>query len=183
MMLGAGLLIGAGIGLLFLAAVELGGVYLVNRRIQQASGNQLAAPDQNSPAPEFTLQNVTGETIRLADYRGKAVLINFWATWCGPCKVEMPLIQKYFQKFSSNLAVLAVNNDEPLNDVKSYVDEMGLTFTVLLDPGEKVENIYRVDAFPTSIFVSSDGVIKYRHIGVMNEDQLVQYLNQLGVGK
>ncbi len=182
-MLGAGLLIGAGIELLILAAIGFGGAFIVNRRIQQAANSSPAVPGQNSSAPDFKLQNISGDDIRLGDYRGKPVLINFWATWCGPCKAEMPLIQKYYQKYSPDLVVLAVNNDEPANDVESYVDEMSLTFTVLLDPGEKVENTYRVDAYPTSIFVNSDGVIEYRQIGVLNENQLVQYLNQLGVGQ
>jgi thiol-disulfide isomerase/thioredoxin len=110
-------------------------------------------------------------------------LINFWATWCGPCQMEMPLIQKYYRKYSPDLVVLAVNNDEPPGDVQAFIDQMKLTFPVLLDPGVQVENQYRIRAFPTSLFIDTEGLIRYEHIGILNEQQLVQYLKQIGVGE
>ncbi len=182
-MIGAGLLIGAGLGLLILAVIGMQGNLFSGLFNKLANDPSIAVPEVNSPAPDFQLMTLNGESVSLSGMRGRPVLINFWATWCGPCQMEMPLIQKYYEKYSPNLVVLAVNNDEPASDVKSFVDKMELTFPVLLDPGAKVENQYRVMAFPTSLFINKEGLIRYQHIGILNEQQLVQYLKQIGVGE
>ncbi len=182
-MIGAGLLIGVGLGLLLLAVIGTQGS-LFPGLFDNLSGDQpIAVPEVNSPAPDFQLQSLSGEALRLSDFRGRPVMINFWATWCGPCQLEMPLIQKYYEKHSPDLVVLAVNNDEPRASVQEFVDKMKLTFPILLDPGARVEDQYRVRAFPTSLFINREGLIRYQHIGILNEQQLVQYLNQIGVGE
>ena len=182
-MIGAGLLIGVGLGLLLLAVIGTQGS-LFPGLFDNLSGDQpIAVPEVNSPAPDFQLQSLSGEALRLSDFRGRPVMINFWATWCGPCQLEMPLIQKYYEMHSPDLVVLAVNNDEPRASVQEFVDKMKLTFPILLDPGARVEDQYRVRAFPTSLFINREGLIRYQHIGILNEQQLVQYLNQIGVGE
>jgi len=182
-MIGAGLLIGVGLGLLILAVVGLQGNLFSGLFNNLSDDLPATVPEVNSPAPDFQLQTLGGETVRLSDMSGQPVLINFWATWCGPCQMEMPLIQKYYQKYSPDLVVLAVNNDEPPGDVRAFIDQMKLTFPVLLDPGVQVENQYRIRAFPTSLFIDAKGLIRYQHIGILNEQQLVQYLKQIGVGE
>jgi cytochrome c biogenesis protein CcmG, thiol:disulfide interchange protein DsbE len=182
-MIGAGLLIGVGLGLLLLAVIGMQGSLFPGLFNNLSVDQPIAVPEVNSPAPDFQLQNLSGEALRLSDFRGKPVLINFWATWCGPCQLEMPLIQKYYEKHSPDLVVLAVNNDEPRDAVQAFVDQMKLTFPILLDPGARVEDQYRVRAFPTSLFINREGLIRYQHIGILNEQQLVQYLKQIGVGE
>lgn len=136
-------------------------------------------PEVGAPAPDFTLQTPQGESVSLSDLRGQVVLINFWATWCAPCRVEMPAIQARYNR--GGFTVLAIDFDESADLVQAFVDELGLTFTVLLDPGGDVQNLYRVRGYPTSFFVDADGIIRVFHIGDMSESELDAYLVQLGV--
>lgn len=181
-LVGAGILVGVGVGMVILAAIGIGSFSLFSRLFASASNQLLQVPAEKSPAPDFQLQTLDGSSVKLSDLRGHPVLINFWATWCGPCQLEMPLIEQYYKKYNPDLIVLAVNNDEPESDVQAFVTNHKLTFPVLLDPGAKVEDLYHVRAFPTTFFVDKSGTIRYQHIGILNEGQLVQYLSQLGVG-
>lgn len=92
------------------------------------------APVVGSRAPDFELVNLNGELVRLSEYEGKPVLINFWATWCAPCVLEMPNILKYYEEFFPNFVVFAVNAGETRQEIQTFVDDMGLTFDVLMDP-------------------------------------------------
>lgn len=140
------------------------------------------APVEGSIAPNFSLINIQGEQVKLSDFRGQPVLINFWATWCGPCRIEMPAIQDRFEKHrDEGFVVLAVDFDEPQEDVAFFGEELGLSFDLLLDPGGKIQNLYRVLGYPTSHFVDSNGIIKVQHIGIMTEGQLDDYLSQIGL--
>ena len=138
---------------------------------------------ENLAVPPFTLLNLKGEKVKSSDFQGKVILLNFWATWCAPCVLEMPAIQKYYKKYPGQFNVLAVNADETRFEVQTFADDMGLTFDVLLDPGGKTQQLYRIQGYPTSFFVDADGVIRVQHIGLMTEDQLAGYLSSLGVGK
>ena len=141
------------------------------------------APERGALAPDFTLQNLSGEEITLSDLRGKMVLINLWATWCGPCRLEMPAFEDKYQELEGEgFVVLAVNFDESAEDVADFRDELGLTFELLLDPGGEVQKLYRNRTYPSSFFVGPDGVIQIQHIGVMTEGQLDGYLADLGFG-
>jgi peroxiredoxin len=137
------------------------------------------APEVGTPAPDFSLHTPQGERISLSDLRGQVVLINFWATWCAPCRVEMPAIQARYNR--GNFSVLAVDFDESAELVQAFVDDLGLSFPVLLDPGGQIQNLYRVRGYPTSYFVDVEGVIRILHIGDMSETELDNYLSQLGV--
>ena len=95
----------------------------------------------------------------------------------------MPAIQDRYYKYGSELALLAVNFDEPPEDVQAFVDELGLTFPVLLDPGGEVQDLYRVRGYPTTYLVDPDGVVQVAHIGFMTEGQIDRYLEQVGVGE
>lgn len=111
------------------------------------------------------------------------MLINFWATWCGPCRIEMPTLQKKFEQFSPELAILAVDFDEPEGQVASFANELGLSFDILLDPGAAVQSLYRVRGYPTTVFVGPDGVVELIHIGIMTESQLDGYFVDLGLSQ
>ncbi len=133
------------------------------------------------PRMDFKLPNLAGQIVAVSDFRGKAVLVNFWATWCAPCRDEMPLIQQYADRHSDELVVLAVNVGEDEATVQQFVDEFGLDFEILLDPPTLVANLYRVYAYPTTMFIDRDGVWQSTHIGELNDELLTRYLAEIGV--
>ena len=150
---------------------------------QPISSNLETAPEKGALAPDFALKNLDGEVVRLSDLRGQPVLVNLWATWCGPCRLEMPAFEERFQLHEEDgFVVLAVDFDESAEDVAAFRDEFGLTFELLLDPGAEVQQLYRNRTYPSSFFVDREGVIQVQHIGVMTEGQLDGYLEQLGLG-
>lgn len=140
------------------------------------------APQQGAFAPEFTLSNTAGEKVSLTSQRGKVVLINFWATWCPPCMQEMPDINNRYEMHRENLAVLAVDNGDPIESVLQFRDQVGLSFEPLLDSRGAVSRLYQINAFPTSMFVDEHGIIQIVHIGLMTASQLDSYLADMGLG-
>ncbi len=125
-------------------------------------------PEVGHPAPDFTLPVLTGKAVRLSDFRGgKAVFINFWATWCAPCRLEMPTMEKAYQKYKGKgLEILAVSVDAgSKSGVKNFMDELGLTFPALLDPKMEVLGLYRFSAIPASILIDAQGIIRFRELG------------------
>jgi cytochrome c biogenesis protein CcmG, thiol:disulfide interchange protein DsbE len=180
LMLAAGLLVGLGMGLFVLVSF---GRLEVSRSPEGGRGGAISAPIVGSKAPEFTLQTLDGETISLSDLEGKAVLINFWATWCEPCKIEMPFFQERYERYSPNFDVLAVNYAEPEDTVRRFVESEGLTFTILLDRSAQVVRQYQVRGYPTTVMVDPDGIIQVYHIGIVTQRQLDGYLKTVGVGE
>ncbi|MBI3160264.1 MAG: TlpA family protein disulfide reductase [Chloroflexi bacterium] len=138
-------------------------------------------PVAGNPAPDFELLDVNGQTVRLSDQQGKAVVVNFWATWCAPCRFEMPTLDAAARQYPDDLLVLAVNYDEPPERVRAYADELGLGFAPLLDPGGETQTLYRVRGYPSTYFVDREGVIQAVHIGMLTEDSLAGYLAELGL--
>lgn len=139
------------------------------------------APVVGSLAPDFELQDINGELVSLSAHRGQPVLVNFWATWCPPCLLEMPTIQSRYEMHYPELVVLAVDYGETVEDVSAYVDGAGLTFDPLLDRRGMVTQLFQVRGNPTSFFIDSDGVIQVVHIGMMTEEQIDNYLQKIGV--
>ena len=122
--------------------------------------DDVASPVAGRPAPNFTLQSVDGQTIKLADFRGKVVILNFWATWCPPCRAEMPALEEVYQaRRDEGLVVLAIDQNEAPDSVKSFQAELGLTFPLLFDPGYTVSDQYRINLLPSTFFIGRDGVI------------------------
>lgn len=138
-------------------------------------------PSVGDEAPDFTLKNLDGEEVSLSDFKGQPVLINFWATWCGPCRIEMPIIEAMYQKYGDEgFVVLAVDVQESITVVQSFVDSMGLTFPILLDlKGDVADGPYRIRAFPTSYFVGRDGKLTAVHRGMMTEQIMQTYLDKV----
>lgn len=135
------------------------------------------------PAPDFTLPTLEGDAVSLSDYRGHPVLMNFWATWCAPCRLEMPeLVRAYNTHQDEGFMVLAVNltDQDSLDDVRAFVEEFDITFPVLLDETGAVYNeLYRLLGLPMSVFVDRDGVIARIHIGIMTDQQVDEFVEEI----
>lgn len=132
-------------------------------------------------APDFSAETPDGQTVSLSDYRGQTVLLNFWATWCGPCRNEMPDFQTLYET-RDNFVVLAVNNLEDKNTVGSFVEELGLTFPVALDESGTINSrLYgdRVQGYPTSFLIDANGVIVNYFPGELKPAQLIDALDKL----
>jgi peroxiredoxin len=139
------------------------------------------APEIGAQAPDFALRDLEGNEVRLSDFRGRTVLLTFWATWCGPCRMEMPTFEGRYQELKDDgFTVLGLNYDEPIEDLSAFRDELGLSFPLLLDPGGNVQRLYRIHGYPSSIFVDPQGVVRVVHIGLITESQLRDYLVELG---
>ncbi len=179
LILGGGLLIGLAIGaIVFIGLPTVGSAGSAATNV--GVGTPAPAPIVGSPAPDFTLKNINDKSITLSDLKGKPVLINFWATWCGPCRVEMPAIEAAYQAHKNEgFTVLAVDADEPKADVVDFANSLNLTFEFLLDPGLTVNDLYRIRAYPSSFFIGRDGVVAAYQIGTLTESQLADNLDKI----
>lgn len=134
-------------------------------------------------APDFTLQDASGSTTKLSDYRGKAVLLNFWATWCGPCGIEIPWFTEFQQEFKSRgFEIIGVSMDEDgWKAVKPYIAEHKINYRILLG-NDSVGQLYGgVDSLPTTFIIGRDGKVAYVHVGLAGKQQYQsEILNVLG---
>ena len=131
-------------------------------------GHRLAPLQESIPAPDFVLENMDEEKVSLKELRGKVVLINFWATWCPPCRREMPSMERLYQKINGdNFTVLAINQMEAEDLVFAFTGqlEIDLTFTILFDKDSSVSQAFNVKGLPTSYLIDKKGNIRYRAIG------------------
>ncbi|MFO8037162.1 MAG: TlpA disulfide reductase family protein [Anaerolineales bacterium] len=149
--------------------------------------NFVSAPQVGFKAPEFTLQTFEGQTVSLTNYQGSPVLINFWATWCPPCRVEMPDFQQVYDEYSvQGLIILAVNasNKDSPNDVDQFIKEFNLTFPIPMDTSGNVGDMYHLQALPTTFFINRDGMIQHMIIGgPLRIPTLDKYLKPLFKGE
>jgi peroxiredoxin len=131
-------------------------------------------PGVGRMAPDFTLQALNGSTFRLSEQRGKPVVLNFWATWCGPCQNELPAIQKAAAHFGDDVVFAGVDQGEKPEVVQSFVDKLGLTFTIPMDADGAVGYDYNVQGLPTTFFIDRNGVVKSLWMGEMNSVTLAE---------
>lgn len=118
------------------------------------------------PAPDFALKSSTGENLRLSEYRGDVVMINFWATWCGPCRQEMPLLDQLYTRYERvGFNLLGVNIDDDSNRAMDMIRELGVNFPVLFDARKEVSKLYDVDAMPVTVLIDREGNVRYVHQG------------------
>lgn len=122
--------------------------------------------DEKTPAPDFTLKDINGKDISLSSFKGKVVLINFWGTFCIPCRKEMPSIETLYNTYKDKgFLVIAVSEDKDLKDVKDFVTKYGLTFTIVMDQDKKVAKQYKIFAMPTSFLIDKRGMISKKFFG------------------
>jgi len=174
---------------LIVLVVLLGGSWIVfsqNLTQERLGSNNSAealkpAAVAGHPAPEFELKTLEGDTLRLADFKGKPVLVNFWATWCGPCRAEFPDFQRAHVDNANDLVIIGINNTtaDQVDLVDDFVTEMGATFPIVLDETGDVVETYGVLGLPTSVFIDRDGVVNEVFTGPINKAYIESKLSEL----
>jgi len=138
------------------------------------------APRLEREAPDFTVRTLDGEDVKLSDFRGRPVWINFWATWCPPCRAETPDIQEVYEAHESDgLVVLAISIGESRNTVAGYVERTGTTFTIGLDEATRIAAQYRIVGIPTHFFIDRDGVLREWRIGSMSKKTMENKVKEI----
>ncbi len=118
------------------------------------------------PAPDFALKSAAGDNLRLSEHRGDVVMVNFWATWCGPCRQEMPLLDELYSRYERvGFRLLGVNIDDNSSKAMDMVRELGVTFPVLFDSRKEVSKLYEVNAMPVTVLIDREGTVRYVHHG------------------
>ena len=121
---------------------------------------------EGQQAPDFALKSSNGDNLRLSEYRGDVVMINFWATWCGPCRQEMPLLDELYQRYERvGFNLLGVNIDDDSRRAMQMIEELGVNFPVLFDARKEVSELYEVEAMPVTVLVDREGYVRYVHHG------------------
>ncbi|ASK64033.1 alkyl hydroperoxide reductase [Virgibacillus phasianinus] len=131
-------------------------------------------------APDFQLQTLAGKTVKLSDYRGQRVMVNFWATWCPPCRAEMPDMEKFYQ--NEDIVILAINltqTEKSLQQVQDFVNEFQVTFPILLDKQIEVATNYGIRPIPTSFMIDPNGIIQFKAFGAMSYERMVQEFEKM----
>jgi peroxiredoxin len=184
------------IGMLGWAVIDFMGSTTEETENDAMSGNGITSPpaeeteevmesdevglEQGMIAPDFELTTLDGEVMKLSDYRGEPVMINFWATWCPPCRAEMPDMQRLYE--NEGYSILALNMTETENNIErvgEFVDELELTFPILMDEASDVMNAYKIQVYPTSYMIDSNGRVQSIILGAMNHDQMLQQMSRM----
>jgi len=145
------------------------------------TGCEAEAPETSNKAPDFELLNLNGQPISLSSLQDKPVLLNFWATWCSPCRAEMPYIQEIHEEWSGKgLVVLVINIGENSSRVREFMESFSFSFPVLLDEDTRVSEEYNVRAIPTTFFIDKNGIIQTTKIGAFQSKvQIEKCLGQI----
>ena len=142
--------------------------------------NADAQPDAGHPAPDFAIHQANGETAYLSDYRGRPILINFWATWCPPCRAEMPeLVRAYNEHQDEGLVVIAVDSMESQEAVAKFVKAFNMNMPVVIDVQGQVMDAYKTQSLPSSFFIDRNGVVQVRWIGILTPEALQKNLDEI----
>jgi thiol-disulfide isomerase/thioredoxin len=144
--------------------------------VATAAAAAAAGPAVGRMAPDFTLPTLDGGSFQLSAQRGKPVVLNFWATWCGPCQRELPAVQRTAELLGDNVVFAAVDQNEDANVVQRYVDKLGLTFAIPMDAGGEIGYLYNVQGLPTTFFIDRNGVIQSLWLGEMDSMTLAQHI-------
>ncbi|MBT3189065.1 MAG: TlpA family protein disulfide reductase [Anaerolineae bacterium] len=175
--------------ILILVVGVLAGIFYF--QTQSSTANQVNSTDGlvtgtsiGEIATDFRGTTLEGETISLSDYRGKIVMINDFATWCGPCLLETPHLVELYNAKKDEVEIIALNMQEKESDVAGYQDEFNITYSLVMDPnGELTEGIYRPIGLPTSWFIDPEGVVRYVHSGPLTAPMLEEVIAALNEGR
>jgi cytochrome c biogenesis protein CcmG/thiol:disulfide interchange protein DsbE len=163
-------------------ALILGGVWIGLTRVPPGQVNPTGrppAPQIGHPAPDFSLAALDGGEVALSDFRGQPVVLNFWATWCPPCRAEVPALQAVSESAAGEAVILGINVGEDPATVGRFAEAFGITYPVALDRAAQIAQTYRVRAFPTTYFIDERGVVVEITAGSLNEPLIATRLDQL----
>ncbi|MFC1932120.1 TlpA family protein disulfide reductase [Chloroflexota bacterium] len=159
------------------------GLLIAGCASSSTSGGSAQAPQVGKLAPDFQLLNLEGQSISLNDFRGSPVILNFWATWCSPCRAEMPFLQEIYEDWtgkSPSVAMLTINIKENSTRVKDFLETYNLSLPVLLDTDGNVSNKYNITGIPTTFFIDKDGIIQEKIVGAFrNKEQIEEHLGKI----
>lgn len=164
---------------------ELGGASITSPSSDEDDEDETDTSDEvgfdiGNKAPDFELETLDGETEKLSDYIGERVIVNFWATWCPPCREEIPAFKKLYK--NRDVEILAIDleeTEESMDDVEAFVDEFEMAFPVLRDKDSDVATTYQVMAYPTSYMVDSEGYIQFKAMGAMEYEQMEKRVDEM----
>ena len=146
------------------------------------SAGAALALEAGSPAPDFTLKSRSGENVKLSELRGEVVMVNFWASWCAPCRQEMPLLEELYDRYADlGFTLLGVNVEEDSSAALDLLKEIPVTFPILLDTENRVSKLYNVVAMPSTVILDRDGKVRYVHKGYLPgyEDEYRKQIKEL----
>jgi peroxiredoxin len=168
--------------LLFVGSLLIGVAWILASReseAQEPATGIAEAPAVGYRAPDFTLRTLQGESFSLEDYRGNPVVLNFWATWCPPCRAEIPFFQAAHRKFNGQVTIAGIDDGEDVATVGPFVTDMGMTYPLPLDKQSIVSRAYQVNSLPATYFIDAEGVIQHIHIGIISQGVLEDQIAQL----
>jgi peroxiredoxin len=166
-----------GVGLIIIGAVAPN---FLSQAVTSSPEFSVVPSQVNFPAPDLTLNDLHGQPVNLTDYRQSILLVNNWATWCPPCKSEMPTLQKYFQEhMQQGFMLIGIDAGDAAEDVSGFIDSYELTFPVLLDPNEKSLTAFHNDNLPSSYVIDHEGTVVMAWTGPISHAMLEKYLTPL----
>lgn len=146
------------------------GAWAIFENVAEPESGRGNTIQEGAKAPEFTAVNSTGEQVRLSDYRGKAVMINFWASWCTPCVREMPLVHQIAQDYQNDVETLFVNVGESKGTIREFMDKQAFDFPVIIDVTGNISGMYRITGLPATMVIDRDGEFRHILLGELTED-------------
>jgi cytochrome c biogenesis protein CcmG, thiol:disulfide interchange protein DsbE len=165
------------IGVMCVMIIILIGIFITFKEKPRSVGVNIG-----DAAPDFELQTIDGQSVKLSDYKGKKVILNFWATWCPPCKEEMPKLEKYYDQKPADVELLAVNftvTEKKRENVVQFVQKHQYSYPILLDEKNKVNSTYEILSLPTTYFIDSEGVIREKFTGPLTEKKIKNIISRL----
>lgn len=149
----------------------------------ESSGDSTGEDTEKLLAPDFTVTDREGNEVKLSSFRGTPVVLNFWASWCPPCKAEMPDFEKLWQEYGEDVAFLMVNATDGSRETKETADgfirEQGYGFPVYYDTSQEALYVFAVNSFPTTVLIDSDGYLTERYVGMLDEDTLREGIEKI----
>ena len=166
----------------YIAYDTLGKSYIPEAE-QYAQTENDPAEKKYDDATDFEVYTFDEKSVRLSDFRGRGAVVNFWATWCPPCKAELPHFEKMYEKYGNDIEFMMVNltdgHRETVDGAKGFIDANGYTFPVYYDTGMSASYAYRISSVPLTIFVDSNGKIIKRYVGMLTESVLERYIDEI----